>query len=82
MQNIVANMVAKTGTVKLELECKFFGIKYPSRGFYICDDSGRWHLHHDGLVKDGVNADSEKPAFWPSEKDAQDFFDAWKKGRA
>lgn len=82
MQNIVANMVAKTGAVKKEINSKFCGIERRSRGFYICDDSGRWHLHHDGLVKDGVNADSEKPAFWQSEKEAQDFFDAWKKDRA
>lgn len=68
MQDILISLMLKTGSVKLDRECKFCGIEYHSRGAYICDDGGRWYLHHDGLVKDGVNADSEKPAFWPTEK--------------
>jgi len=82
MQDIVSSMLFNTGKIRRDVEAKFFGKQYPSRGFYICDNGGRWYLHHDGLVKDGVKADSEKPAFWPSEKEAQDFFDAWKKDRA
>lgn len=68
-------LMREKGFVKKEIEATFFGKEFPSRGFYIVEPSGRWHLHHDGLVKDGVNADSENPAFWPTEESAVNFFE-------
>lgn len=65
-----------------ENKSKFLGKDFVSRGFYITDHSGQFYLHHDGKVKDGVHAMSEKPAFWPTQKEAQDFFDAWKAKQA
>lgn len=80
MQDIVNAIMAKNGVVKLEKEAKFFGRHYPSRGYYIVDPDGyRWHLHHDGKVKDGVNSDSDRPAFWDTEEAANSFFNDWKK---
>lgn len=79
MQDIVNRIVAENGVVKLEEEATFFGRHRPSRGYYIVDpNSGRWHLHHDGTVKDGVKHDSEKPAFWETEEAANNFFNKWK----
>ena len=78
MKHIKVNMALNGGRVRQELECEFFGRVRPSRGFYICDESGRWYLHHDGVLRDGVGSKSEKPAFWPTEKEAQDFYDNWK----
>jgi len=75
-----AKIVANNGVVKLDIEARFFGKVNPSRGYYIVDPaSGRWHLHHDGKVKEGVNADSDKPAFWDTEEEAALFLNEWKK---
>ena len=83
MLNVIDSLMVSTGEVKRDFECKFFGKKHPSRGYYIViPNAGDWYLHHDGKVKNGVNADSDTPAFWPTEKEAQDFFDNWKDGRA
>ena len=83
MQNVINSLMARTGEVKRDYEGKFFGKKYLSRGYYtVIPGAGTWYLHHDGKVKNGVNADSDTPAFWPTEKEAQDFFDSWKNDRA
>lgn len=66
------------GKVKKEIEITTFGRTYLSRGFYIVDTSNNiMHLHHDGKVKDGVAHDSDRPAFWDTEKEAQEFLDNW-----
>lgn len=78
MQDILNKMMAETGEVKQEIDARFFGRNRPSRGFYIVESTGRWHLHHDGTVKDGVKHDSGKPAFWDSKESANDFFENWK----
>jgi len=84
MGNIIENLMANTGVVKLESEYTGFGKTLPSRGYYITTPCrhGVWYLHHDGKVKKGVQADSEKPAFWPTEKEAREFFDGWKNAKA
>ena len=80
MQEILQQMMAKSGEVKRDIEARFFGQTKPSRGYYIViPEGGVWHLHHDGLVKQGVNADSKEPAFWPTEEDATQFFNTWRK---
>ena len=74
-------MMVKNGEVKREIDTKFFGRNRPSRGYYIVENvRGRWYLHHDGTVKDGVKHDSKKPAFWDSEDSANEFFKNWKAG--
>ena len=79
MQETLQKMMAKKGTVKRDVEVRFFGQTRTSRGFYIVmPEEGVWYLHHDGLVKEGVNADSEEPAFWPTEDAAKRFFNAWR----
>jgi hypothetical protein len=75
---LIAEM-ALTGEIKKDRDATFFGDKKPSRGYYIViPKNGTWYLHHDGIVKNGVNADSKKPAFWPTYEDAMQFFNAWK----
>lgn len=78
MQHMLIELMIENGSVKRESDASFFGRKSPSRGFYIVDPSGRWYLHHDGNVKDGVNSNSDKPAFWPTEEIATIFFEDWK----
>jgi hypothetical protein len=39
MYEIVNSIFSKTGLVRRETCVKFFGVEYPSRGFYIC---GGW----------------------------------------
>lgn len=83
MENIIENLMANTGVVRQELEYTGFGKTHPSRGYYITTPcNGVWYLHHDGKVKEGVRGDSEEPAFWPTEEEAQTFFDNWKNARA
>lgn len=80
MDGIVTNkFFAENGKVKQEREASFCGVNYHSRGYYIVEpNSGRWYLHPDGKVKDGVNADSDKPAFWGTEDEAKEFFKEWR----
>ncbi len=81
MQQMLIELMAEAGMVKAEIDSKFFGQLKPSRGYYICEPSGRYYLHHDGLIKDGVRSDSENPAFWETEEDANKFFNEWKSNR-
>lgn len=78
-QRMIYSLMARSGKVKRDIEAKFFGKHRESRGWYIvAPEHGVFYLHHDGQVKEGVNADSEKPAFWPTEQEAKGFFDTWK----
>jgi len=79
MQEDLKILMLDSGEVKQDLETTFFRILRKSRGWYIVLPlTGVWYLHHDGDVKNGVHNDSEKPAFWGSEEEAQSFFDSWK----
>lgn len=72
--------MANEGVIKKELDSKFFGIIKPSRGYYIVIQSRViWYLHHDGVVRKGVNGNSDNPAFWPTFDAAKDFFDIWRR---
>jgi hypothetical protein len=79
MQKDLRAIMISGGEVKQDLDFCFLGLIKKTRGWYIVTPiSCVWYLHHDGLVKFGVNADSDKPAFWNSEEDANTFFDKWK----
>lgn len=79
MQDVIDSLMANRGVVKRDIEATFFGKKLQSRGYYIAILGNHvWYLHHDGSVKEGVEAASDKPAFWPTESEAQEFFDNWK----
>lgn len=79
MLSVIDHLMAHTGEVKRDVDAKFFGVTHPSRGYYIVSSTaGIWYLHHDGAVKEGVQNSSGKPAFWPTEKEALDFFDNWR----
>lgn len=78
MNPFINEMMVRGGTVKLDVEIKVFGEVKPSRGYYIVEPGGRFYLHHDGKVKDGVHAGSDKPAFWDTEESADSFLNKWK----
>lgn len=79
MQDSLRHMMAQSGVIKKDVEGRFFGEDYPSRGYYIVlPGAGVWYLHHDGKVKNGTNADSGRSAFWPTEKEAKVFFSEWR----
>jgi hypothetical protein len=80
MQTVLDTLMATTGVIKRERDMKMFGKQRPSRGYYIVipDEEGRWYLHHDGTVQEGVGAYTERPAFWETEADAIAFFESWK----
>lgn len=78
-QNVLIELMIETGVVKKEIETKIMGKTNSSRGYYIVtSDSGVWYLHHDGIIRCGVNAKAEKPAFWETKEEAEKFFSEWK----
>ncbi len=69
----------KNGVIEYESDGGVYGHKWKSRGWYIVDTYiNTYYLHHDGEIKLGVGSDSEKPAFWPTRKEAELFFEEWK----
>lgn len=46
-----------------------------SRGWYICEPSGVFHLYKDGEIRSGA---TDSRAFWETEEEATNFFKKWK----
>lgn len=63
--------------VKISNDYVAHGTNDVSRGWYICDETGVWNLHHDGIVRHGCCEDKSS-AFWPTEESAREFYEAWK----
>lgn len=77
----VIQLMSSSGIIKKEIHTKLFGKNIPSRGYYIViPENGSLYLHHDGKVKFGVDAEGDKPAFWNTEADAEEFFNQWRSG--
>lgn len=52
-----------------------------NRGFYIHEmPHGIHYLYNDGVVRSAVN-NKDASAFWPTEKEAIDFYEKWKQGQ-
>ena len=79
--SIEESLILNNPIIEQEIALEVCQQSLPSHDWYITEPSGKFYLHKDGYVRDGVRLSDINSAFWSSQEDAEEFFNQWRDKR-